>query len=106
MDYTRFAVRLLEDLPQLDAITNDRLLVRVGHLDSLLLIRSLPPNYGAVGEAVERGLVLPIDAVSPLEVMRLLACAGAPSSLPPYPPLSLPIRRPPRSHRSPGLHLL
>jgi hypothetical protein len=92
MDYTRFLVRLSDPLPELTALAQDRLLIRVGHLDSLLLIRSLAPNWGCVGEAIARGAVYPIDPVPVEDIMRLVACADGstplsqPAPHPPHPP--------------------
>lgn len=77
MDYTRFAVELTHPLPELTGLPCDRLLIRVGHLDPLLLVRSLPPNWGAVGEAIAHGRVFPIDPIDPEDVMRVLASAAA-----------------------------
>jgi hypothetical protein len=80
MDYSRLLVRLSEPLPELTALRRDRLLIRVGHVDPLLLIRSLPPNWGCVGEAIARGEVYPIEPVQPVEeIMRLVASADGPS---------------------------
>ena len=96
MDYSRFSITLSDALPELTALARDRLLIRVGHIDPLLLIRSLPPNWGAVGEAIARGQVFPIDPVNPEEVMRLLASGDG--ELPwPQPPPSPP-------HPSPARH--
>lgn len=96
MDYTRFSIQLDQPFPELTALPRDRLLIRVGHADPLLLIRSLPPNWGAIAEAITRGQVSPIDPVTPEEIMRLVAGG---EHQPPWPglPPSLPRHRPPRA---------
>lgn len=77
MDYTRFAVLLRSPLPSLTGLPRDRLLVRVGHPEALTLIRVLPPLYGNVIEALEDGLVEPLNLQQPVAaVLQMLAVAG------------------------------
>lgn len=77
-DFTEFVIRLVSDLPILTAFAGDRILVRLGHIEPVTLIRSLPPNYGAIAEAVAQGQVRQVYPVAPntAEVMRLLASAS------------------------------
>lgn len=59
MDWSYFGIRLLSPFPIFHGLAGDELLVQVGTADPLTLIRRLPPNYGAVIDAMERGLILP-----------------------------------------------
>lgn len=96
MDHSRFAIRLLADLPILSAIVGDRLLIRVGHPEPIILIRSLAPNYGAIVEAIARGDAFPADAGQQLgDITRQLVYAdGTPPPPTPLPPLSQPGHQP------------
>ena len=83
MDLTRFAVRLHSPLPQLTDIStlgNDSLCVRVGHPDAIAFIRIVPPSYGLVMEAIESGLVEPLNLQLPsAQILAFLSQAvGAP----------------------------
>jgi hypothetical protein len=87
MDYTRFAVRLcspLEALTQIQNLGDDRLCVRVGHPEPIAFVRILPPSYGMVVNALEDGLVEPLNLQQPLaDVLMMLATAdgGLPHGL-------------------------
>lgn len=61
MDHTRYGVQLIAPLPIFDGLPGDRLIVRVGHPDPITLVRHLPPNYGALIDALERGTVLALQ---------------------------------------------
>lgn len=95
MDHGHFAIRLFADLPHLRALTGDRLLIRVGHVEPILLVRALVPNYGAIVEALSRGHAFPVDRGQPVEeITRQLVFAGGSRPLPsPLPPPD------PRGHR-------
>jgi hypothetical protein len=103
VDYTRFAVRLRSPLHALTGLTDDRLLVRVGHPEPITLIRVLPPSYGIIAEAIELGLLEPLNLQQPLgEVLQILATAdgGLPHGL------SAPASQPAPPTRRRGLYRL
>lgn len=61
MDHTQFGVQLIAPLLLFGGLPGDRLIVCAGEPDPITLMRSLPPNYGAVSDALERGCVLPLN---------------------------------------------
>lgn len=74
MDHTRFGVELVAPLPIFRGEPGDRLAVRVGHEEAIMLCRVLPPNYGAVVEALEYGLARPLNpTLRPEELVAILA---------------------------------
>lgn len=74
MDHTRFGVQLIAPLPIFGGRPRDRLIVCVGEPDPVTLMRTLPPNFGAVAEALEQGLVLPLNPLRRAEdLLALLA---------------------------------
>lgn len=78
MDYQNFAVQLIAPLPPFRAEPRDRLIVRVGHDDPIILQRSLPPNYGLIVQALEQGLVLPLSRLRHAdELIEMLAASGS-----------------------------
>ncbi len=61
MSATDFGVQLIHPLAIFRGEPGDRLIVRVGHPDPIMLIRRLPPNYGAIITALDLGYVLPLN---------------------------------------------
>lgn len=79
MDHTQFGVQLIAPLPVFDALPRDQLIVRVGHPDEpVTLIRDLPPNYGAIAEAIATGRAFPLNPRRLAdELLRLLTSGEA-----------------------------
>lgn len=92
MDYRDFVVRVCSPLPELTGIPglgDDRLCVRVGHIEPIAFVRILPPSYGLVIQALESGMVEPLSLQTPLgDLLSTLARAegGYPTGLLPGPP--------------------
>lgn len=86
MDHTQFGVQLIAPLPIFGALPRDQLIVRVGHPDPLTLIRDLPPNYGAIAEAIAAGTAFPLNPRRLAdELLRLLTSGEALPWPPPAP---------------------
>ena len=92
MDHSLFGVQLIAPLLVFGGLPGDQLIVRVGHEDPITLLRSLPPNYGVVSDAIAAGLVFPLNPQRRAEdLLRLLAVNGEPWGVPPgSPPLGPP----------------
>jgi hypothetical protein len=73
-----FGVRLLAPLPILGGLPQDEILVRVGHADAVTLIRFLPPNYGAISDALATGTAFSLNTHQRAEdLIALLTRLGA-----------------------------
>lgn len=57
----QFAIRLILPLPAFGAKPGDRILVRPGHPDPVLLIRSLPQRFDVITRAIADGSAEPLD---------------------------------------------
>lgn len=70
MDLPSFVLRLTRAIPRIGAQAGDRLIVRVGHPEAVVLHRVLPPNYGLVLDAIDGG---ELEMISPqLEACELI----------------------------------
>jgi hypothetical protein len=73
-DEMRFGVHVLEPLPIFRAESGDRLIVRIGHPEPLILMRTLPANYAAITKALCAGTAVPLNPMRPTyELIRLLS---------------------------------
>jgi hypothetical protein len=100
VSHSHFGLQLVAPLAIFGGVPGDSLIVRVGHADPICLVRSLPPNFGAVCDALANALVFPVspsyDASSVIETLRALE--------EPY-PAAAPVLSG-RHRRSPRLHVL
>jgi hypothetical protein len=79
----RFGVRFLTAFPELQAKQDDRILIRIGHEEPVVLHRVLPVNYAAVVKALTSGIAWPLDSQQrPADLLCLLGAVPAPIPTP------------------------
>ena len=97
-----FVLRLTRAIPRIGARPGDRLVVRVGHEEAVILHRVLPSNYGLVLEAIDGGEVEVISPqIAACDLLDQLRAVGGAS-----PPLPSRPTAPPRGSWRPRLHRL
>lgn len=61
MSHAGSAFQLVAPLPSLGGLPFDRLIIRLGHLEPMALVRIVPPDYHAVADALDQGILLPLN---------------------------------------------
>lgn len=85
MDFLDFGTQLVAPLPAVHGLPGDRIMVRLWHPEPIALCRILPPCYALIRDALERGILLPLDpAVHPARLIHALT-AHRPAGAGPHP---------------------
>lgn len=79
MDESHFIAALRSRLPELNGLPGDRIMVRPGHTNPVVLIRYPAGDFGVIADALIAGDLEPLDTeTSTAELVRLLRALAPP----------------------------